>query len=620
MLRNGRAGLRRLAVVTAAGLVATMAAAFGGVSTATAADGDPVIFRVGMLQDVDSLNPYKGITAAAYEMWALTYDSLTKYGAADFAPEPNLAESWETSDDGLTWTYNLVQNASFSDGTPLTSEDVVYSFERVMNGKIEKTNWGSYVKQIESVTATDEFTVVFNLKKVTPLMERLSVPIVPKHLWEQVDENEVRKYPNEPDSTPPGSIGSGPFILTEAREGEFYTFETNPNYWGEAPKIDGVEFDVFRNADAMVQALESGQIDFADDLEASVFAALEGEPNIEARSSVYYGFNYLTFNAGAQLVDGTPIGTGHPSLKDPQVRLAIHYAVDKEALVSRTLDGRGSPGTSIIPPLYPEHYDPEDPVTYDVDMANQILDDAGYAKGADGIRTMPDGTNPLVYQLYARQNSETSQTTIKFLQGWLKDIGIDSTADTVSENRLYEIAGEGTFDMYEWGWIVEPDPDYQVSTFTCGQMSYEWKDGTIYAGLNDAFYCNDEYDRLYAEQSTEIDRDKRTAIVMEMQKMAYDANAYIVTEYYDYLQAYRTDRFTGFVPQPDPDGAILFQYGIYSYLNIEPVTADGGSTGTDSGGSNAGLILGGAIAAAALIGIVAWFATRGRRSSDADVE
>jgi peptide/nickel transport system substrate-binding protein len=619
MLRNGRAGLRRLAVVATAGLVVATAAAFGGASTATAADGDPVIFRVGMLQDVDSLNPYKGITAAAYEMWALTYDSLTKYGAENFAPEPNLAESWDTSDDGLTWTYNLVQNATFSDGTPLTSEDVVYSFERVMNGKVEKTNWGSYVKQIDTVEATDEFTVVFNLKKVTPLMERLSVPIVPKHLWEQVDENEVRKYPNEPDSTPPGSIGSGPFILTEAREGQFYTFKTNPNYWGEAPKIDGVEFQFFRNADAMVQALESGQIDFADDLDANVFAALEGQPNIEARSSVYYGFNYLTFNAGAQLVDGTPIGTGHPSLKDPQVRLAIHYAVDKEALVNRTLDGRGSVGTSIIPPLYPEHYEPENPVTYDVAKANQILDDAGYAKGPDGIRTMPDGSNPLVYQLYARQNSETSQTTIKFLQGWLKDIGIDSKADTVSENRLYEIAGEGTFDMYEWGWIVEPDPDYQVSTFTCDQMSYEWKDGTIYAGLNDAFYCNADYDKLYAEQSTEIDRDKRTAIVMEMEKMAYDANAYIVTEYYDYLQAYRSDRFTGFVPQPDPDGAILFQYGIYSYLNIEPVTADSG-TGASSEGSNAGLIVGGAIAAAALIGIVAWFATRGRRSTDADVE
>ncbi len=269
MLRNGRAGLRRLAVVTAAGLVATMAAAFGGVSTATAADGDPVIFRVGMLQDVDSLNPYKGITAAAYEMWALTYDSLTKYGAADFAPEPNLAESWDTSEDGLTWTYNLVQNASFSDGTPLTSEDVVYSFERVMNGKVEKTNWGSYVKQIESVTASDEFTVVMQLKKVTPLMERLSVPDrAETHLGAgrrergtQVPERarldasrQHRLRSVHPDRGARGrsSTPSRPTPTTGARH----------------PRSTAWNSTFFRNADAMVQALESGQIDFADDLDA----------------------------------------------------------------------------------------------------------------------------------------------------------------------------------------------------------------------------------------------------------------------------------------------------------------------------------------------------------------
>jgi peptide/nickel transport system substrate-binding protein len=102
-----------------------------------------------------------------------------------------------------------------------------------------------------------------------------------------------------------------------------------------------------------------------------------------------------------------------------------------------------------------------------------------------------------------------------------------------------------------------------------------------------------------------------------MQKMVYDANAYIVTEYYDYLQAYRTDRFTGFVPQPDPDGAILFQYGIFSYLNIKPVSA---TEGGDSGGGTNGLLIAGVVAAAVVVGGVAWFASRSRRSSDADVE
>lgn len=637
--------LRSKCAAVAASVALVSMALVGGASipaanASSAAGDDDGVFTVGVLQDVDNLNPFKGITAAAYELWALMYDSLTGYGAEDMAIEPRLAESWDQSDDGLVWTYKIRQGVTFHDGEPLTAGDVAYTFNRILDGKLEKTNYGSYVSQIKTVEAPDDATVVMTLKKPTPIMERLAVPILPEHIWSKISDEELRQYTNEPDSSPPGGVGSGPFILTEAREGQYYTFERNDDYWDGPAHISGVEFRLYRNGDAMVQALKNGEIDFADDLDANVFDSLENAENITARSSDYYGFNYLTFNAGAETVDGEEIGTGHPSLKDPQVRLAIHHAVDKEALVDRTLDGRGSPGTTIIPPIYPEHAEPEDPVTYDPDEANRILDDAGYTRGADDIRTMPDGSDPLVYNLYARSNSETSQTTIKFLQGWLEDIGIDANVETVSESRLYEIAGEGTFDMYEWGWIVEPDPDYQLSTFTCGQFSYE-DGGTIYAGLNDAFYCNKRYDKLYQQQATETDRDARTAIVKEMQLMAYEANAYIVTEYYDYLQAYRSDRYTGFVPQPDPDGAILFQYGTYSYMNIQPPgegvdaeadatessgsgsnteSTDSASTeSSDSGSSMAPVVWG--LAAVVVLGAVAgWFLTRRRRGTGADVE
>src|SRR3954452_6945923 len=119
------------------------------------------IFVVGELQKVDNLNPFKGITVAAYETWALTYNTLTGYSAEDFSPVPQLAKSWEASDDNLTWTYHLVDNAKFTDGVPLTAKDVVYTFKRVMAGEsIEKTNYGSYVRNIESVKATDDYTVV----------------------------------------------------------------------------------------------------------------------------------------------------------------------------------------------------------------------------------------------------------------------------------------------------------------------------------------------------------------------------------------------------------------------------------------------------------------------------
>ncbi|HVQ18588.1 MAG TPA: ABC transporter substrate-binding protein, partial [Actinomycetes bacterium] len=298
------------------------------------------IFVVGELQKVDNLNPFKGITVAAYETWALTYNTLTGYSADDFAPVPQLAESWEASDDNKTWTYHLVDNATFTDGEPLTADDVVYTFERVMAGEsIERTNYGSYVRNIESVKATDDYTVVMTVKEPTPVMNNLQVPILPEHIWSKISSDDLPKYANEPGDDPPGMVGSGPFKLVDVVEGQSYRFEANPDYWGGAPHIDGVEFKIYQNDNSLVTALEQGEIDFADDLDANLFATLEDNPDIQAESSVNPAFSYITFNGGAALTDGTPIGTGHPSLKDPVVREAINYAIDKDALVDRTLAG-----------------------------------------------------------------------------------------------------------------------------------------------------------------------------------------------------------------------------------------------------------------------------------------
>jgi peptide/nickel transport system substrate-binding protein len=227
-----------------------------------------------MLQDVDNLNPFKGITAAAYEMWALEYDTLTGYASEDFGPTNELAESYETSEDGLTWTYNLRDGVTFHDGEPLTADDVAYTFNRIMNGTVEKTNYGSYVRGIEKVTATDDLTVVMEIKKPSPVMLHLGVPILPEHIWSKIGDEELKKYTNEPDSNPPGGVGTGPFIMTEARESQFWTFETNEDYWDGRANNDGVEFRLYQNVDGMIQALQNGEIDFADDIDAAPFEAL----------------------------------------------------------------------------------------------------------------------------------------------------------------------------------------------------------------------------------------------------------------------------------------------------------------------------------------------------------
>jgi peptide/nickel transport system substrate-binding protein len=544
------------------------------------------VFTVGILSDVDSVNPFTGIVVEAYETWGLMYDTLIGYSAKDFSPVPNLAETWTEAPDKKSWTYKIRSGVKWTDGQPLTAGDAAYTFNRIINGDYEKTNYGNYVANITKAEAPDDTTLILHVKKPTPIMTRLAVPILPEHIWKDVDEKQVKSYSNEPSGAP--IVGSGPFILAERKKGQFIRMVANPSYWRGAPKIDEVVYRVFTNADAEAQALTRGEIDYAFDLEANVFNSLKNRPGITARASKYSGFNEIGFNTGAALADGTPIGDGNPALKDKQVRLAISQAIDRTTLVNRVLDGNGQPADSIVPPIYVNlHYDPPVKQAFDPAKAGQILDAAGYAKGPDGIRAK-DGKK-LSLRLFTRQESHESQSTGEYVKNWLKDIGIDVQLKVVSEDALTEIIGKGDFDMYEWGWVVEPDPDYQLSVMTCAKRSY--KDGdAVYADLSDSFYCNPDYDKLYQEQSGETDPVKRADIVKQMQQKVYDDVPYALTYYYDDNVAYRSDRWTGFVPQPTPDGSLLFQYGTYSYLSLQPTSTEKKIAASD--GSSTGLAVG----------------------------
>ena len=266
--------------------------------------------------------------------------------------------------------------------------------------------------------------------------------------------------------------------------------------------------------------------------------------------SVYSGFNQIAFNMGAALTDGTPIGDGSKLVLDPQVRLAIAQAIDRQVLADKVYGGFARPGTTVIPPLYRDlHLEPANPVAFDLQAANATLEAAGYTMGDDGVRVSPDGER-MSLRLLGRQESSESQKVVEYVKDWLAQIGIEVNVRIVSEDSLYEKVGNGNFDMFEWGWVVEPDPDYQLSTFTCDQRSTE-DDGTIFAGLSDSFYCDAEYDQLYEQQKLQTDTAKRAEIVKAMQQKLYDSNAYVVTVYYDNPTAYRSDRWTNFTPQPD---------------------------------------------------------------------
>ena len=590
----------KLLVLAAVALVALVATAVG----AAQSDDEKVVLTVGLTQDLDTPNVTAGELVSSYELYNLQYAGPTDLAAADFATEPGLAESWEASNNGKTYTYTLREGLKWSDDTPLTAEDIAYTINRSRDE--EWLNYTSTVANL-SAEATDDRTVVVTSKVNDPRLPGLSLYVVPKHIWEKVPKDDVGTY------AALDGVGSGAFSLTEWKKGQFWRMEANPNFWRGQVAIDEVVFRVFRNADAMVAALRNGEIDAAHNVPASSFPQLETEEGIVAVAGEQGGFDYLVLNSydNQPPRDTEAFNAPHPALTDLKFRQAIAHAIDKETLVERVLSGIATPGTAMStspnPAWIPELTE-EQTYEFDLDKAKQILEDAGYTDSdGNGIREYEGEDITLRYAI--RSESEYSKPYAEFITGWLEDIGIATTFSTYDDGQLIEVAGKGDFDMYVWGWTPFVDPDPMLSYFKCDQVAVDASDFSNY--YNDTGLCDPEYDDLYKQQNTELDPEKRQQLVHDMLTRFYTAASYIVTATSPDLQAYRTDRFTGWVKQPAETGPVLFSNSSPSYWNLTPT----GESGDSGGVSTAGIV---AIAIAGAIGIalVAWFVMRRRTAEE----
>ena len=577
--------------------------ALGATSAAIAQSDDKVVMTIGLTQDLDTANPTVSELVSSFEMNTVRYASLTDFAADDFSTIPGLAESW-SSEDGKTWTYTLREGLEWSDGTPITAEDVAYTINRS-----REEEWLNYTSSTANLTAEarDDRTVVITSSVNDPKLPGLTVYILPKHIYEKVDADAIGTYAATDD------VASGPFQLKEWKKGQFWRMEANPNFWRGQVAIDEVIYRVYRNADAMVAALKSGELDAAHEVPAATFPDLETTEGIVAVQGEQGGFDYLVLNsyAGKPPRDESKFSSPHPALLDLRFRQAIAHAIDKETLVERVYSGIGRPGTTMSPSANPEwipELSAEDTYDFDLDEAKQILDDAGYTdSNGDGIREY-EGEN-IVLRYAIRTESEYSKPFASFITGWLKDIGIATTTKSYDDGQLIEVAGKGDFDLYVWGWVPFVDPDPMLSYFQCSQVSVDASDYSNY--YNDTGLCDPQYDAEYKQQNTELDHAKRVDLVHDMLTRFYENASYIVLDTTPDLQAYRTDRFEGWVHQPAEIGPVLFSNSSPSYWNLTPI-AGGGS---DSGTSTAAIV---AIAVVGAIGValVGWYLVRRRTAEE----
>ena len=562
-------------------------------TTVGASGGKKVTFTVGQLQDVDSLNVTVGLLVIDYEIWNLIWPTLTDMAAKDFSAQPAMAESWTKSADGLTWTYKMRPNMKWSDGQPMTADDVKYTIDRA-----NTEEWSNHVTTTGNLTATvlDANTLQIKTSVPDPRLPGLSVYIVPKHIYEKVSADDLPNYTAE------DKVGGGPFMLDDVQK-DFTRLVRNPNWYGKKPAMDEVIFRFYADANAQFQALKSGEIDALDGVPPESYATLKDDKTITGIAGNQGGFNELAMNAGCS----SKPGDGNPALKDKLVRQAINYAIDRDLLVEKNLGGHGVPGTAFVPsadPSWDLKVSDGKLFKYDPDKAKSLLDQAGWKDtNGDGVRDK-DG-NELKLRFFDRSEGESGQDT-DFIVGWLKDVGIATDVKTMDDDALTAVLGQNEFDLFEWGWVPFVDPDSQLSNYLTSQVTTDPES----VGYNDANWCNDEYDKLYDQQHTELDAAKRHDIVQKMLEIFYDEAPYAVLYKYDDLQAIRSDRWENFVRQPADTGPVLFTNTSPAYLQLQRKGGDG------SDGGSAGLWAGAGVAAVAIAGGGLWFRSRRKGTVD----
>ena len=596
---------RSAAAILAAGMLAS--GPFAAPAQAQVQPGKTL--RVALVTGIDHLNPFTATFAASTQVGRLVYEFLTLPSAEDTQPTGGIAESWKTSDDKLTWTFTIRKGMKWSDGQPVTAKDAAFTFNRMLTDENARTANGSYVANFESVAAPDEGTLVIKNKAPQANMLSLDVPIVPEHVWKGITDLNDPKT----DGMDVVGVGDGPFLLQEYKKNEYVKFKANKGYWRGAPKIDQLQFLIFKDAEAAVNALKQNEVDVINRLTPTQFGALRGQPNIATNKAPGRRYNELVINFGATSNTGAPIGNGNPVLKDLRLRKAITQAIDTQAIVDRVMDGNAQPGGGVVPAAFAAyHWAPSaaDGAKFDLVAANAALDQAGYPKGPGGVRVAPGGAK-LELRLAGHASRPFDQRTTEYVKGWLKDAGITVKPELVSDDEMNDRTDAGNYDLAISGWGTTPDPDYALSLQTCASRP----NGEGKGGSSATFFCDEQFEALYKQQLAEFDAAKRADVVKQAQERLHSQAVNVVLDYDNALEAYRSDNFSSFSKQPQPEGAILEQIGYWGLYGATPAGQSAASS--SGGGGNTGLWIGlGVLVVIAVVGGSVFLTRRGKTAED----
>ncbi len=439
--------------------------------------------------DVRSFDPFPVFDNMSIWTMLLIYDQLIRVGPDGQSLEPGLAESWQVSPDGLTYTFTLRQ-ATFHDGTPCTSADVVYCLNRTIF--TEGSPWAFIFSAVESVEGPDPQTVVIRLKGVWLPFEAdlalFAASIYPKAAHEAKGD-ELWQHP----------IGTGPFMFDSWEKDVQVVLKKNPSYWDPPkPYLDELIFKALPDSNARMLQFQGGDLDIVTQVPFSQLDALRANPDVTVLDEAVARIDYIGLNLR------------RPPLDDKNLRQAINYAVDKEAIIKNVLFGAGEPATSYLPKM-PGH-DPNAPgYPYDLEKAKQLVAQSSAKDGfaLELLISAGDAVGAQVAQLVAANLAEIGgQITITSLE-----------PATVTDR----ITVSQDFDMYLSYYttdIIDPDELTSFAVLSDGGTQAVWTG-----------YKNEQVDALIRQSQSETDPEKRQQLYNEIQRLVLD-DAHLLYLYY----------------------------------------------------------------------------------------
>ena len=509
------------AAVLAASALALSACAPSAPPAASTATAGSQTLSVATTTDVVNYNPLVGNSRSDYWITNLMYPHLLSI-ANDGSKEPQVATKWGYVDD-TTGFYEIRDDLKWSDGEPLTAEDVAWTMNAVKKDKPSGTFYGQ-LTNLDTAKAVSKTRVEFTLTKPdSSIVEEIGFwgNIVPKHVFEKAES--VATFPN--DGSDGGWVSAGPYKLTKVQIGQSYTLERVEDYplvEGGTPLSASVVYRVFPDINTEILALQSGEVDvIANALPPAQVAKLKATSGIAVEEAVGLGYAHMTYNMN------------NPDLAKVEVRQALAHAVDYDAIRKVVLQGQAvSTGSSPLMPVLKDYYDKSiKEYAFDTDESRTLMEKAGYTAGSDGMF-------PLKFRLiYSLQDSVTSQWATLVKDSAAK-AGIAIELQGTERNTYLAMTNKGDFDIYAGNFAIMDDPvtNMTLAYLPGGAINYTYVDD---AKLND----------LIARGTATTDKDDKVKLMREAAKIVRD-NVYDNIMYTQNLYFAHSSKWTGFVSKP----------------------------------------------------------------------